>query len=208
MLDINLIAELWKKFTETIYELEDSLAETNNPSQQRQIILLMEECGSKLDILSEWCSHLCGSSQCCSLDGHSVNVLCDDEDYVCMQKHTQDVENCTTDTDLRPNNKDEEYPIVDQSFLEVGALEYKKTSNNGPVNICSKSQGVRLAAASQLEKTLGLDIFGHHQKYQGWIFQELKCLAEDLWKLSLLWNPGGPGAQIRTCFDPGGGLWL
>ena len=174
---VDIITALMKIYNESIDKLEVSLVECN-PSQESQIILLMEECGSRLGRLSHLYSHLRGCSQCCSLDGHSSNVLCGEEDYMCIQKHTQDVENSDTNTVLWPSNKDEENTIPDQILPEVDApvLENKKTSNNGDessVKICGKSQGARLASWS-------------------------------LEMVSTWWHLGGSGAQFRTCFDPGG----
>ena len=84
---LEIISELMQKYNEVIEDLEDSLFEIHNPREESQIILLLEECGLKLGILSDL------QSQYCSWYGHSFNVLCADEDNICIQKPTQDVKN-------------------------------------------------------------------------------------------------------------------
>ena len=198
---VDIITALMKIYNESIDKLEVSLVECN-PSQESQIILLMEECGSRLGRLSNLYSHLRGCSQCCSLDGHSVNVLCGDEDYVCIQKYSKDVENSDTDAVLWPSNKDEENTIPDQTLPEIDApvLENKKTSINGEesVNICGKSHVVRLASLS-----LETADDNKKQQYQGHRCQKVESMSGKM-LVSTWWHSGGSGAQFRTCFDPGG----
>ena len=90
---VTSISELMQKYYEVVEDLEVSLAEIHDPREESQIILLLEECGQKLGMLSDLYSHIRRQSQCSSLYGHSSNVLCADEDNVCIQKPTQDVEN-------------------------------------------------------------------------------------------------------------------
>ena len=90
---VNIISELMQNYNELLEDLEDSLAEIHDPREESQIILLSEECGHKLGILSDLYSHIRRQSQCHSLYGNSFNVLCADEDDICNQKPTQDVEN-------------------------------------------------------------------------------------------------------------------
>ena len=80
---LSIISELMQNYNEVMEDLEDSLAEIHDPREESQIILLAEECGHKLGILSDLYSHIRRQSQCCSLY----------EDDICNQKPTQDVEN-------------------------------------------------------------------------------------------------------------------